>query len=261
MKRIVLLLIINTLFGFQVTNFSFNTQNGFSKNEKQKINNMIAFELFLNFDLSIKNKDLSIVYDYVPNNYANDIKRVKLESNIGFSRSDIEFRYHKHQLIEIDYKVDEAIYNYKIEYKKNMPIVIKVNDKIKYRFVYEKKLLTKVLHYKNDEVNVVFYINYQNKFRAKLESRTSTNGSLNKDHSYTNFTWNKNFKTTSLELLKFKISDIKYNKLNDVKSFNDDSPITESIKTTWSYTYDSKNNWIKRESGNIVTERKFEYSK
>lgn len=262
MRKIFYVLVVFILLAFNNKTNEVNSLSGFSKGEKQKIAFMIAFDFFINFDLSIKNEDLSIIFDYMPNRSMSNVKRIKLKTNVGYIDSDMVFTYDDSNYItKINYTINNRNYEYEIEYSKKLPKLVKLNGKIKYRFVYEKKMLIKTLHYKDNEVNVIFYINYQNRNRAKLESKNAEAGVLSKNTVVNNLRWNSNFNLTEYDLMRYKVSNISYNENTNVKSFTDKSPITKPYTITWNYKYNNKGHWLKREFKNVVCTREIIYAK
>jgi len=246
----------------QIQNVDFTE---FSKKEKISINKMLAFDFFLNFQLSVNKEDLSIIYDYTPK-FNNDtkVKEVNVKTNLDNSKDDIYFYYNdKNNLEKVDYYKNNSIIKYTFEYNKNLLTAIKVNNKRKYLFVYQKKLLTKVLFYHDETVKVIFFLNYQNKNSAILEHKSVELGKIDKHISGVKkyIKWNNNFKLTQFELDKYKTENITYNKFGDIKTFPVDRLYFETKIIKWDYKYDTKNNWTERSFGTLSILRKITYFK
>lgn len=237
----------------------------FSKHEKITISNMLAFNFFMNFQLSVNEEDLSIIYDYLPT-FQNDsnVKEVNIKANFDNIKTDCYFYYNdKNKLEKITYHNSNSILNYTFEYDKNVLTTIKVKNKKKYVFVYSKKLLTKVLFYHNETVKVIFYLNYQHKNATILEHKNVELGKIDKHISGIKkyIKWNNAFKLTQFELDKFKTENITYNSFGDIKSFPVDRLDLGTKIIEWEYTYDDKNNWTNRTYETLSISRKITYAK
>lgn len=234
-----------------------------SKKERSKISNMIVFDFITNFDLSLRNKELSIVNDFIPS-FNEEVNKVTLKTNIADKNTIMIFTFgKKNRLKKIHYNIDNVEYEYEYVYDKGNPIQLKMNGEIIYRFVYAKKKIIKVLHYKDNEVNVIFNLKYIDKLSVLIKFKTASAGLIDKGKNYIDrkITWNYDFKITSFELIKYRMKSIKYNEFGNIKSFLFDDSISMPQELNWKYNYDNKNNWIRRTSKSVISTRKIEYKK
>ncbi len=255
-KKFVVLLIFLFL-SFQV----------FAKPPKKEIltlNNSIIYDLFLNYELTQKNGNLSTITDFMPNLNQNvKYKSISFTSNIADVKQNCEISFNENGTINsIVYDADDTRYRYNLIYDGNQLTTINISNKPKISFQYDKKgRISSITRQRNSEVSFEYnfeYLDNENKANIKLiviENNKRTPGSRN---YY--LTWNSNYRLESYCFDSYCSKNIQYTPQGDLLSYTFSTANADNILSTWDYiSFDDKQNWTERQSKKFFFKRKIEY--
>lgn len=231
------------------------------KANRRKLNQALIFDLFINYELSEKNGNLSVVVDYLPKAEKKEFKRVEMTSNYGHEDEKTRFIYNNnYELQQINYQREDKLYVYDFTYSDGVPVSVNIAGKKKIEFLYNYDTLKSIIR----EQNGVYFehdLNYlpgQQKADIKL---FVTNKGKRQPSSYKYYAaWNTDYKLTDLSLDIYTVKGITYTNSGDVASFKTyDSEDREKL-ASWEYTTDEKNNWTERKFDKFVAKRVIDYA-
>jgi hypothetical protein len=233
-----------------------------NKKDIQKINNSIIYDLFMNFELTGKNGNLSTIIDFLPNMSNVNFKNIKLTSNAGGEDQYCSFIFNENGIIEnIAYEINNIIYKYDFVYEGNRLTSINIGGKPKISFGYNKKM--QLITIKREKSGGAFeynfeYLDGENKANIKLVVIQGEKKSLSPRNYYV--TWDNQFKINAYCLDVYCSKNIQYAAQGDLLSYSFSTANADNNLATWDYTgIDEKGNWIERKSNKILFSRTIVY--
>ena len=233
-----------------------------TKKDIQKLNNSLIFDLFVNYELAVKNGNLVTIIDFLPNLNVIDFKVIKLTSNVGGENQVCDFSFNKNGAIgKINYEVNDKIYRYEFIYSGTQLASINIAGKPKIILIYDKKgrLLTITREKGGGAFEYNFeYLDGENKANIKLIVIQGEKRSPSK-RKY-NVSWDRELKLESYCIDAFCSKNIKYTSKGDLLSYSFASVNEDNNIVNWVYSgFDEKQNWVERKSNDILFSRTIEY--
>lgn len=136
-NRFQLINVIATFFGIVISIQAISAQ---SKNDIQKLNNALIFDLFMNYEITEKNGNLATIIDYFPNMDFSEYKSININSNLGGENEVTNFIFNdKGNMVSMSYEVNDKIYRYEFVYDGTQLSGVNIAEKLKIRFSYDTK--------------------------------------------------------------------------------------------------------------------------
>lgn len=235
---------------------------GPSKENIQKLNNSIIFDLFINYELTEKNGNLVTIADFIPSLDKANYDNIKLESNIGRVNQRCSFNFNENGTIgNISYEVNEKIYRYDLIYEGSNLIKINIAGKPKISFIYDNS--GRILTINREKGGGLFEYNFdyaegENKALIKLFVIQGEKKRPSTQRYYVS--WDAGYKIESFCIGEYCSNNIKYSNGQYILSYSFASVNNDSNIATWEYVaFDSRQNWIERKSKDIFSTRTIEY--
>ncbi len=227
----------------------------------QKLNNALIFDLFMNFEITEKNGNLSTIIDYLPNTNNTDFKKIEINSNMGGEEEVSQFEYNdKGFILKLIYQVNDKLYRYEFFYDGNRLATVNIAGKKKISLAYDKKgRLQSITRFGNGaalEYNFV-YLNGENKANIALVVIQGEKRSPSKRKYFV--TWNDQFKIDSYCIDVYCSNNLTYSQKGDLTAFKFSNVSSDNIEANWEYRYDNQGNWIERKVKDSVCKRTIEY--
>ncbi len=234
-----------------------------SKKDIQKLNNCLIFDLFINYELSEKNGNLTTIIDFIPNLINLNYKTIRLTSNVGGENQVCNFIFNENGTIEnISYGVNNRIYRYDFIYEGNRLTGVNIAGKPRISFGYNN--MGQLITITRETNSAAFEYNFE--YLDGDEKATITlivvQGEKRSPSSQKYFvTWQNDFKLESYCFDVYCSNNMKYTTQGDLLSYSFDSVNEDNNIVTWEYSkMDDKQNWIERYyKGDIVFNRTIEY--
>lgn len=237
--------------------------NALNKKEVRKLNRTIIFDMYINYELTGRNYNLSTIFNYLPKQGDKSLKSSKITSNAGGTHQVLNVQYNKRGYIEkLSFEVNRRIYHYEFVWKKHKLIFANIAGKKKIEFTYDKKgrlsTLTRHMKGRSGEYSFV-YKKGENKADIKLN--VLINGKKRKSHGRRYISWNDYLNMEAYSLEEYSSKQITYNLKEDVETFVFGNVISDNNKATWEYkSFDNKDNWTERKFKNTWMKRTFQYN-
>lgn len=240
---------------------SFTEREYFSNTTENvdKLNNTIIFDLILNYELTEKNGNNSVLIDYLPTGLK-DVSSVQMNSNYGGEIEATRFQYDKNgNLSEINYQVDDRFYEYVLRYEDNKVKDIEIAGKKKLHFAYRNDTLVTITREHSGMV-IEYEISYVPKDKqANFKLFVTTNGTRRASSSRNFIKWDTNNNIAELEFDIYRLKDITHLPHGEWQSF---TMIREGGQKNaeWQYVFDEKSNWTERTYDRFKISRKITYT-
>lgn len=182
------------------------------KNDIQKLNNTLIFDLFLNCEISVRYGNLATMADYMPDRSSEIFKSMKVESNIGGRNNICNFGFNKNgSLNTLSYEIRDMIYTYDFVYESDRLASVSIGGIKKIICTYNKKgilqTITRVSDGRSLEFNF-YYHDGENKARIKSFIVQDGNKIPNPEEGFVS--WNDQFKISDYRLDDFSAKELKY---------------------------------------------------
>ncbi len=259
MKKFTYLFIANIFLFFA----SINIYSKPNKEDVNKLNNSILFDLFMNYELTLKSDLLSTIFDYSPTMNKNDkIKNIDMTIAFGKEYQYCTFSFNENGTVNlITTQVENMLYKYEFIYKKNKVTEIIIGGKPKIKISYDNN--DRINKISREKSGYIFeynfeYVENENKANIKLVVIDGNNKNPSIQKNY--ITWNSSFRIESLYFDAFVSKEIKYNDKGDLVSYLFSTSNKDNIPATWEYiAQDDKGNWTERKSEDTTCKRSIEY--
>jgi len=243
--------------------FSIQSYCDYSKNEIQKINNSLIYDLFMNYELTVKNGNLSTVVDFFPCMNNVNFKNIRLTTNVGGTNQVCNFILNKNEAIDkLSYEVNDKIFQYDFIYEGSKLTSINISGKPKISFGYNKNgLLSTITRAKgSDAFEYNFnYLEGQNKSNIKLIVVQGEKRSPSSREFYA--TWNTQFKLEAYSFDIYDCKNLKYSPKEELLNFSFTTVNDDNNNAKWVYsTMDDKQNWTERKYKDVTFNRVIDYN-
>jgi len=242
---------------------SFQAFCGLSKKDVKRLNNSLIYDLFINYELTEKNGNLSAIIDFFPNPDNINYKEMTLTSNVGGRNQTCTFVFNDKGTVEkVDYEVNNKIYRYDFIYEGSQLVTINITGKPKISFRYDNKgRLRAITREKGGgafEYNFE-YIDGENKANIKLIVVQGEKRSPSARKYYAS--WDSGLKLESYCIDVYCSKKIKYSQQGDLLSYSFANVNEDNNIMSWEYsTRDENQNWVERKSKNIIFNRTIKYN-
>ena len=231
------------------------------KTDIRKLNKALIFDLFMNYEISERNSNLSTIVDYIPGSDFKSFRSIRTESNMGGKDEMCNFEFNKNgTLNSMLYEIEGITYNYEFNYENKILESVSIGGNKKILFNYNKKgklqTIKRLANGRSWECNFN-YINGENK--AEIKTFVTLDGKKIANPEEYFVTWNDQFKLTAYSLDIYAAKNIKYSRKGDCISFSFNSVRKDNNQSGWEYTFDNKGNWIDRKFKNEMFKRIIEY--
>jgi len=218
-----------------------------TKKEIKKLNNALIFDLFMNFEISEKNGNLTAIIDYFPNSLGRECKSISINSNIGDSDETITFNFNNDLVENLTYNTNRILYTYDFIYEKRQLSFIKINEKAKFSFTYDKKGRLTTIKRSNNNASLEYNFDYKLEEKKVNINVVLIQKETRKPISRKHFvTWNDSYKIASYEFDAYRGYNLNYSDKEDLLSFSFTNAVEGNNNVTWNYTFDDKGNWVER---------------
>lgn len=260
MKYLILSLVgLLTLFSCEKLEDTLPKTEELTSAEIQKLNHMLIFDFYLNFEFA-NIADFATIVDVIPDDVATPYKSVTLSTNIGEGNHYFEFSYTEAKLKTAYYEEGGMYTQFDIDYTGDNVASMKINDAPKVQLEYDDKgYLAKIIRTKSAGI-VEMSFSYDVKEKLVTIKQEQIVGDK-RQQSATDFSvvWNSIFKKESYNMYIFIGNSYKYSDLGYCTSFvyhhvGGESPVT------YNHTkLDSKNNWLVRTAQEVTDTRTITY--
>jgi hypothetical protein len=217
------------------------------KKDIQKLNYTIVFDLFLNYELSNKNGNLSTIVDYLPDFNDPSVLCERIESNMGREEEVIDFAYANGRVTEVNYTVRDRIFKYGIGYNNDLVDHMTVAGKNKIRFTYDAKGKIGKIERDMGEATMEYAFEYSDsENKADIVVYVIKGESRKKSPRKYHVMWDDHFRLKDYRLDVFIGHDYEYTPDGAVKSFRFSNVDSDNIPFVYEYQRDDKGNWIER---------------
>jgi hypothetical protein len=229
------------------------------KTNRKKLSQAIIFDLFMNYELTLKNGNLNVIIDYIPSLDKKEMKRVELTSNYGHEDEKTNFVYNdKFELQQIVYQHADKQYNYEFNYSNGLPVSVNIAGKKRIEFLYSYDTLKSIVREQNGTLfeHDLTYLPDQPK--ADIKFFVTNKGKRQASSSNYFVGWNNDYKLTDYSLDMYTAKGITYAN-GGVASFTTSNSDGKEIVANWEYSADEKSNWTERKLDKFAAKRAIEY--
>ena len=233
-----------------------------------KVNNTIIYDLFLNYELSEKNRNLSAIIDYLPSISGDLVSEIKMESSVAGNDEITVFTYNETgNLSSIKYQVDRgdsrpSRYIYELFYNSGYLTHINIADKRRIDFKYDSMgRIASINRRKNEEVVFEYTFEYlpdSNKADITLYVVQSEDRRISNRPYYVS--WDSQSRLDAYNFDVYSANSYSYN--NDTGTLSAiyfDRVDSDNNKIEWEYEYDDSGNWIKKSASGSSFSRIISY--
>ena len=226
----------------------------------EQLNDAIVFDLFLNYELTEKNGNLSTLMDYLPRRGATPFRRVEASSNYGGEDESATFSYGDGgRLDRIDYRRGDRLFVYEISYDAGRPASIAVGGRKRIDLTYRNDTLVAITRDRNGAL-FEYALEYRaGGSRADIKLIVVTNGKRARSSSPYFVAWDDRRRVTAFSLDIYTGRDITYSDAGDVATFayfaND-----EQRTARWDHVRDAKSSWTERRFNKLLAKRNIHYA-
>ena len=226
----------------------------------RQLDDAIVFDLFLNYELTEKNGNLSTLVDYVPRRGARPFRKVEMSSNYGSEDESTTFTYGDGgRLDRIDYRRGDRLFVYVISYEAGRPSSIAVGGRKRIDLAYRNDTLVTITRERNGAVFEYALGHDVAKRRADIVLVVAANGKRSRSSSPYFVAWDDQRRIAAFSLDVYTGRDITYSDAGDVATFayfaND-----EQRTARWEHVRDASSNWTERRFGKLLAKRKIDYA-
>jgi len=232
------------------------------KKDIQKLNYTIVFDLFLNYELSNKNGNLSTIIDYLPDFNDQSVLCERIDSNMGGEEETTDFVYADGKISEINYTVRDRIFRYVVGYSDDRVDQVTIAGKPKIRFTYDGKGKIEKIERDMGEGTVEYSFEYSDsENKADIILHVVKGESRKKSSRKYHVMWDDNFRIKDYRLDVYIGHDYEYTAEGAVKSFKFSNVNSDNIPFEYVYKIDDKGSWIERTASNekFYFKRKLKY--
>jgi hypothetical protein len=226
--------------------FSFNFVTASGKKDVQKINNMLIYDFYMNYELAERNGNLTTILDYFPHTGNSPVSSIKIQSTEK-SKEILTFQYNpKNDIEKLVYEVRRKTYAYDFIYDNDQLSSVNIDGEKKITFGYNKEKLvsiTRVTIHGSLELS----IEYEGK-KAKINVVVVEDGQKKTSFKIVFVTWNNDYRMTSYQFDAYAAQNLTYSDKGDMTSFEFLSMTSGKIVIKWQYAYDDKGNWTEKKS-------------
>ena len=225
-----------------------------------QLDDAIVFDLFLNYELTEKNGNLSTLMDYLPRRGAVPFQKVELSSNYGNEDESATFTYGAQgRLDRIDYRRGDRLFVYELSYEAGRPVSVAVGGKKRIELGYRNDTLVAITRDRNGAL-FEYGLRYRDgERRADIELVVVANGKRSRSSSPYFVAWDDRRRVTAFSLDVYTGRDITYSDAGDVATFaffaND-----EQRTARWDVVRDAKSSWTERRFGKLLAKRNIQYA-
>lgn len=234
-----------------------------SQKDIKELNGSIIFDLFTNYEIAEKNRNLAVLVDFVPLEDNADFASVTVDSDAGYEDQKCVFSYNKQQdLTKFTYQIDDRFYQYDYMYKANRVDGVSIAGKRKISVNYDESgRVSQIIRAKGQGIDFEYNLEYEPDGRRANIKLVVREGNRQSSPRKYYITWNDDYQLTSYALDVYTAKDITYNEdgsLNSYSFYKSDEVAT----ATWTYTsYDDKGYWSNKEYKDVHLKRSFVYQK
>ena len=225
----------------------------------RQLNDAIVFDLFLNYELTEKNGNLSTLMDYLPRRGATPFRKVETSSNYGGEDESATFTYgDRGRLERIDYRRGDRLFVYEVSYDADRPVSIAVAGRKRIDLTYRNDTLVAITRERNGAL-FEYALDYRaGEQRADIELVVVTNGKRARSSSPYFVAWDDQRRIAAFSLDVYTGRDITYADAGDVATFayfaND-----EQRTARWEHVRDAKSSWTERRFRKLLAKRNIQY--
>ena len=225
-----------------------------------ELNEAIVFDLFLNYELTEKNGNLSTLIDYLPRRGAAPFQRVDMSSNYGGEDESTTFTYGDGgRLDRIDYRRGGRLFRYELSYDADRLASIAVGGRKRIELAYRNDTLVTISRERNGAL-FEYALRYRDgERRADIALVMVTNGKRSRSSSPYFVTWDDRRRLTGFSLDVYTGREITYSDAGDVATFayfaND-----EQRTARWEHVRDARSSWTERRFKKLVAKRTIRYA-
>lgn len=233
-----------------------------SKQPVKPLSDAIVFDLFMNYELTEKNGNLSTLMDYVPSAGTSAFRKVEMSSNYGGESESSTFTYgDRGRLDRLTYQRADRLYTYDVEYENDRPIAISIAGKKRIELRYGPNGLVSITRDRNGAL-FEYNLSYpQGQNRADIELMVVADGKRRPSPSKYHVTWDERHRLTGYSLGIYSGREITYSDAGELATFAYYTHDDEKRTATWQYVVDAKSNWTERRFNKLVVKRSIEYRK
>ena len=225
----------------------------------QQLNDAIVFDLFLNYELTEKNGNLSTLMDYLPRRGSSPFRKVEMSSNYGEEDESTVFMYgDRGRLDRIDYRRGDRLFVYEVSYDAGRPVSIAVGGRKRIDLTYRSDTLVAITRERNGAL-FEYALDYRSgEKRADIRLVRVMNGKRSKSSSPYFVAWDDRRRITAFSIDVYTGRDITYSDAGDAATFayfvND-----EQRTASWDHVRDAKSNWTERRFKKLLVKRNIQY--
>jgi hypothetical protein len=242
--------------------FSFQALCSTPAKDIQKLNNSLIFHLFINYELTERNGNLTTIVDFLPSLDNPTYKSVKVSSNIGGYDQSSDFLFKENGALEsVAYIVRNRMYGYDFVYTQDKVSAIKLNGKQVATVNYDKegrlfsifremegRVFQHVFQYLDGESKAIIHLAVQ----QGSDRRSSTNE--------TYVTWDENFRVESYCLGLYCSKNMQYTEQGYVLAYSFRTNLDSNTMLNWEYSaIDANKSWTERKMDKVWFTREIEY--
>jgi hypothetical protein len=225
-----------------------------------QLNDAIVFDLFLNYELTEKNGNLSTLMDYLPRRGTTPFRKVETSSNYGGEDESATFTYGGGgRLDRIDYRRGDRLFVYEISYDGGRPASITVGGRKRIDLTYRNDTLVAITRDRNGALFEYALEHRAGESRADIKLVVVANGKRARSSSPYFVAWDDRRRVTAFSLDIYTGRDITYSDAGDVATFayfaND-----EQRTARWDHVLDAKSSWTERRFNKLLAKRNIPYA-
>jgi hypothetical protein len=223
-------------------------------------NDAIVFDLFLNYELTEKNGNLSTLMDYLPARGTPAFRKIEMSSNYGGEDESATFAYgDRGRLERIDYRRGDRLFVYEISYDAERPVSIAVGGRKRIDLTYRNDTLVAITRERNGAL-FEYALDYRDgERRADIGLVVVMNGKRARSSSPYFVVWDDRQRIAAFSLDVYTGRDITYADAGDVATFayfaND-----EQRTARWDHVRDAKSTWTERRFRKLLAKRTIQYA-
>ncbi len=232
------------------------------KKDMEKLNNALIFHLFINYELTERNGNLTTIVDFLPSLDNHTYKSVKVSTNIGGYDQSSDFAFKENGALEsVAYIVRNRLYGYDFVYAGDKVTAIKLNGRQIATVNYDKEgRLTSIFREVEDRTfqHMFQYLHGESKAIINLAVQRGSDRSFSTNETYV--TWDDNFRVASYCLGLYCSKDMQYTEQGDVLAYSFRTNLDSNTMLNWEYSaFDSNKNWTERKMDKVWFTREIAY--
>ena len=242
-----------------ISNYSFAEQVPTKKKDIQRLNKTIIFDLFLNYELSSKNGNLSTLIDYLNGVSSEEYRMVNMQGNMGSEDETIDFVFENDVVSQINYVVRSRIFRYGVKYNGSAVDYITIAGKKKITITYDQNGLVKSIERNRNGATMEYNFEFVEPNRADIKLFVVQGEKRRPSSRKYYIEYDKSLKLRSYYLDVFSGKEWTYDKKGNLISFKFSNVNGDAHPAKWEYEFDEKGNWIKRTFEDFYLSRTLTY--